>query len=124
MLCLSCARPSPTEPGRSRRDFVFVFGVADLGIVTIGGPSLAQLSERLGYCQTAARQRVLALLEALRLPVTYTGISPQRLLEAMAHDKKAVDGTARFILLQDIGTVVFNQEVPLDTLHALLVQPT
>lgn len=90
--------------------------------VAIGMALVAQLSERLGYCQAAARQRVLALLDALRLPVRYTDIAPQRLLAAMAHDKKAVDGTARFILLEDIGTVVFNQEVPLDVLHTLLVQ--
>ncbi len=89
--------------------------------VAIGMALVALLSERLGYCHTEVRQRLHALLEALNLPVTYSGIPPQRLLEAMTHDKKAVNGVARFILLQDIGAVVFNQEVPLDVLQTLLV---
>jgi 3-dehydroquinate synthetase len=40
----------------------------------------------------------------------------------MAHDKKTVNGVMRFILLQDIGSVVYRQEVPLDTLQELLAQ--
>lgn len=90
--------------------------------VAIGMALVALLSERLEYCRTGVRERLYALLGALRLPVTYSGVSPQRLLEAMAHDKKAVHGVARFVLLEDIGSVVFNREVPLDVLRALLMQ--
>jgi 3-dehydroquinate synthase len=88
--------------------------------VAIGMALVALLSERLGYCQTAARQRLIALLSALRLPVTYTGIIAEHLLDAMAHDKKAVQGSARFVLMQDIGSVTYNQQVPFDAVQLLL----
>ena len=89
--------------------------------VAIGMALVAFLSERLGYCSIDVRQRLLTLLDTLRLPVTYTAVPASRLLEAMSHDKKAVNGTARFILLKEIGSVVFNQTVSLDMLQGLLV---
>ncbi|MCZ6874597.1 MAG: 3-dehydroquinate synthase [bacterium] len=90
--------------------------------VAIGMALVASLSERLGYCHAEARQRLVELLRALHLPVTYDGIASEQLLDAMSHDKKAVQGTARFVLMQDIGSVVFNQAVPFDTIQALLSQ--
>jgi 3-dehydroquinate synthase len=90
--------------------------------VAIGMALVARLSEQLGYCQAEARARLHALLQALRLPLTYTDVEPQRLLAAMAHDKKALNGVVRFVLMQDIGTVAFHQEVPLEPLQAVLQQ--
>jgi 3-dehydroquinate synthase len=90
--------------------------------VAIGMALVALLSERLGYCRVEARQRLINLLRALRLPVTYDGIDAGHLLAAMAHDKKAVQGSARFVLMQDIGAVTFNQQVPFDAVQALLSQ--
>jgi 3-dehydroquinate synthetase len=52
----------------------------------------------------------------------YTGVSPSQILAAMTHDKKALNGVVRFVLLQDIGRVVYNQEVPLEVLRSLLPQ--
>ena len=54
--------------------------------------------------------------------MAYEDIDPQLLLEAMTHDKKAVDGVVRFILLNDIGAVKYRQEVPLEVLQELLAQ--
>jgi 3-dehydroquinate synthase len=88
--------------------------------VAIGMALVASLSERLGYCPAQARQRLVGLLRAMHLPVTYEGIATEQLLDAMSHDKKAVQGTARFVLMQDIGSVVFNQTVPFDAIQALL----
>jgi 3-dehydroquinate synthase len=84
---------------------------------------VASLSERLGYCQAQTRQRLHALLHTLRLPLTYSGVSSTQVLAAMTHDKKALNGVVRFVLLQDIGSVVYNQEVPLEVLRSLLPQP-
>jgi 3-dehydroquinate synthase len=91
--------------------------------VAIGMALVALLSERLGLCQAAIRQRLHALLRALGLPVTYADVPPQLLLEAMAHDKKAVHGVVRFVLLKEVGAVVYNQEVPLEVLQTVLVSP-
>jgi 3-dehydroquinate synthase len=91
--------------------------------VAVGMALVTLLSERLGYCQAETRQRVHRLLDTLRLPLTYTGAAPEQILDAMSRDKKTLNGVVRFILLQDIGRVVYNQEVPLDVLRPLLYQP-
>jgi 3-dehydroquinate synthase len=91
--------------------------------VAVGMALVTLLSERLGYCQVETRQRVHRLLNTLRLPLTYTGAPPEQVLDAMRRDKKSLNGTVRFILLQDIGRVVYNQEVPLDVLRPLLYEP-
>ncbi|MGQ4809715.1 3-dehydroquinate synthase [Candidatus Entotheonellaceae bacterium PAL068K] len=88
--------------------------------VAIGMALVARLSERLGHCRADVRQRLQELLAAVRLPTTYSDIPSQQVLEAMAHDKKAVHGTTRFVLLQDIGAVVYQQPVPLDVLQSVL----
>jgi 3-dehydroquinate synthase len=91
--------------------------------VAVGMALVTLLSERLGYCQAETRQRVHRLLDKLRLPLTYTGAPPEQILDAMRRDKKSLNGMVRFILLQDIGRVVYNQEVPLDVLRPLLYEP-
>jgi 3-dehydroquinate synthase len=91
--------------------------------VAVGMACVALLSERLGYCQAETRRRVHALLHRLHLPLTYTGVAPEQLLAAMAHDKKALNGVVRFVLLQDIGRVTYNQEVSRAVLEPLLHQP-
>jgi 3-dehydroquinate synthase len=88
--------------------------------VAIGMALVAQLSERLGHCSVAVRNRLTALIEAVGLPTTYTGVSTADLLEAMTHDKKTLNGVVRFVLLTDIGSVIFHQAVAIDVLQALL----
>ena len=90
--------------------------------VAIGMALVAQLSARLGYCPHEVAERLQALLRALHLPVTYTGIAPQPLLDTMAHDKKALNGIVRFVMLESIGKVAYHQEVPFDALQTLLAQ--
>jgi 3-dehydroquinate synthase len=90
--------------------------------VAVGMALVACVSERLGYCQPAVRTRLHALLRALQLPLTYTNVAAQDLLAAMAHDKKTLNGVIRFVLLKDIGTVAFHQEVPLEVLQSVLQQ--
>lgn len=90
--------------------------------VAVGMALVAHLSERLGTCTAAVCERLCTLLDVLGLPVTYTGASPQHLLEVMAHDKKALNGVVRFVLLRNIGTVAYHQQVPLDVLQELLAE--
>lgn len=92
--------------------------------VAIGMALVAQLSVQLGYCTSETAERLQTVLRALHLPVTYTGITPQPLLETMAHDKKSLNGVVRFVMLQDIGKVAYHQEVPFDSLYTLLAQHT
>lgn len=88
--------------------------------VAVGMALVAEVSERLGYCSAAVRERLQTLLRAFHLPLTYTDVDPQALLAAMAHDKKALNGVVRFVLLKDIGDVAFHQEVPLAVLQDVL----
>ena len=88
--------------------------------VAIGMALVARLSEQLDYCTAEVRERLCRLLETLRLPTAYSGIMPERLLDIMAHDKKSVNGVVRFVMLEDIGAVAFQQSVPLDVLQGLL----
>lgn len=90
--------------------------------VAIGMALVAKLSETLGLCEPEARNRLFSLLEGLGLPVAYADIDTQRLIEVMAHDKKAIDGVVQFILMRDIGTVVYRQQVPTEVLESLLVE--
>ena len=90
--------------------------------VAVGMALVSILSERLGYCTPATRSRLCALIEALGLPTTYTGVPPQRLLEIMTHDKKSLNGVVRFVLLKDIGDVAFHQQVPVEVLQPLLAE--
>ncbi|ETW94463.1 MAG: hypothetical protein ETSY1_34715 [Candidatus Entotheonella factor] len=90
--------------------------------VAIGMALVAKLSEMLGLCEPEARNRLFSLLEGLGLPVAYADIDTQRLIEVMAHDKKAIDGVVQFILMRDIGSVVYRQQVPTDVLESLLVE--
>jgi 3-dehydroquinate synthase len=90
--------------------------------VAIGMALVARLSEALGLCQPEARNRLYSVLERLGLPVAYTAIDTQRLIDVMAHDKKAIDGVVQFVLMRDIGTVVYRQQVPTDALESLLVE--
>ncbi|PON15080.1 3-dehydroquinate synthase [Candidatus Entotheonella serta] len=90
--------------------------------VAIGMALVARLSETLGLCEPEARNRLYSVLEGLGLPVAYADIDTQRLIDVMAHDKKAIDGVVQFILMRDIGTVVYRQQVPTETLEALLVE--
>ncbi len=88
--------------------------------VAIGMALVAKLSETLGYCPPEARNRLYSTLEALGLPVTYANIDTQHLIDVMAHDKKAIDGVVKFVLLQDIGSVIHGQEMPTGALQSLL----
>ena len=90
--------------------------------VAIGMALVARLSETLGLCQPEARDRISGLLEGLGLPVSYAEIDSQRLIEVMAHDKKSVNGVVQFILMRDIGDVIYRQQVPTEALESLLAQ--
>lgn len=70
--------------------------------VAIGSAAAAHLSMRLGYLSSKEFDEIQAAYSffSLRLPKNYT---QERLFEAMAHDKKAIDQGVRFVLIDRIG---------------------
>lgn len=91
--------------------------------VAVGMVMAADLSARSGRLAGAQSRRIKALLERSGLPVSPpVEIAAERYRELMQVDKKAIDGTIRFVLLEEIGaaTLVDNvdQKLLLQTLAA------
>jgi 3-dehydroquinate synthase len=96
--------------------------------VALGIVLAATLSVRLGLCPPADAGRVREHLAAVGLPVTRAGLpapvrSAEAMLAAMAHDKKALGGRPRFVLLRGIGRAFTGAEVEAAELAALLSAP-
>jgi 3-dehydroquinate synthase len=71
----------------------------------------ANLSERLGFIDTATRQRIVRLVEAAKLPTTAPDLGASRYIELMRGDKKAESGEIKFVLLRRMGEA-FVSSVP------------
>jgi 3-dehydroquinate synthase len=71
--------------------------------VAVGTAAAAKLSVRLGLLDSASEAEIAALFRQFRLPVAVSGCDPERLLAAMASDKKAVSGVPRLVLPLAIG---------------------
>ena len=81
----------------------------------------ADLSQRLGYIDAAARDRVRAVVAAAGLPVTAPDLGVQRWLELMEVDKKNEGGQIKFIMIRPLGSPVIDNaphEMLLQTLAA------
>ncbi len=79
--------------------------------VAAGMVMAADLSRQLGYLSEADTQRIRSLVQRASLPIEAKGISPQRMLELMSVDKKARDGSIRFVLLERIGSAILRADV-------------
>jgi 3-dehydroquinate synthase len=69
----------------------------------------ADLSRRLGLIEAAFADRLTALIAAAGLPTRAPAWPPERYLELMSHDKKASQGTPRFVLLDRPGHAVLQR---------------
>ena len=81
----------------------------------------ADLSQRLGFIDANARERVAALVQAAGLPHLAPDLGAARWLELMQVDKKNEGGQIRFILLKPLGAPLITtvpQEALLATLQA------
>ena len=86
----------------------FVHGEA----VSLGMAAEAGIAERLALAAPETRARQLHLLEAVGLPVRGVGAPPERVVEAIARDKKAKDGHVPFVLAPEIGGFRIVFDVP------------
>ena len=75
--------------------------------VAIGLAFQSRLGERLGYCSPSDVARIEALLSAIGLPTKIPEEVPvDRIMEAMAHDKKGKAGAIRFVFQDGVGRLV------------------
>ena len=82
--------------------------------VSLGMVAEAGVAERLGLAATETRARQVHLLETMGLPVREVGEAPERVIEAMARDKKGKEGRVPFVLAPEIGrfSIVFDVPKP------------
>jgi 3-dehydroquinate synthase len=90
--------------------------------VALGIAAESQLAERLGLAAPATRERQVALLRAVGLPVAGLGAEPAAVVEALSRDKKARDGRIPFVLSPEIGRFQLVFDVPPGEILATLNQ--
>ena len=80
--------------------------------VAIGMVMAADLSLRMDMCEADTSNRLRCLIEAYGLPVVPPKCPASVMLEAMAMDKKIIEGRMRFVLAKRIGEVSIEGDVP------------
>jgi 3-dehydroquinate synthase len=99
------------------------YGVWLHGEAVSAGTAMAlEMSRRLGFITSAARDRGIRLLMRAGLPVIPPSeMSAENFLEHMAVDKKVQSGRIRFVLLRQLGDAVVVGDYPESILHETLV---
>ena len=79
--------------------------------VAAGMVMAAELSALMGDLRKTEVARVRGLLERAGLPIKGPALAPERLMELMAGDKKAVKGRTRFVVLESVGRAALRGDV-------------
>lgn len=88
--------------------------------VAIGMVAAGMISQKLGVLEDYELNRIKSLLIKVGLPVNISGLSLDKILQAMKHDKKNAGGRVKFVLLNTIGGVFINDSVSLDLVEDVL----
>jgi shikimate kinase/3-dehydroquinate synthase len=86
-------------------------GLAHGEAVAVGLLPALWLSSRVAGLDPEVERQVRDLLAAHELPVTYTGVDPAAVRDALRRDKKARGGRVRFVLLEAIGKPVWGVDI-------------
>jgi 3-dehydroquinate synthase len=88
--------------------------------VSVGIVAAAHLATRRGLADARTAARQVGLLDALGLPIRFTGPTPAEVVAALARDKKARDGRVPFVLLKALGRAEVCSDVPSDMVREVL----
>ena len=80
--------------------------------VAVGMIGAAYISQFMGYIEEKTVQRIKQLIDALRLPQQAEGCTADNMYESIFHDKKTIQGKVHWVLMQSIGSVVVENEIP------------
>ena len=80
--------------------------------VAIGMVCAAYISKSLGMIDQSTVDRVISLILKLHLPIKAHGCTVDDLYRDIFHDKKTVGGKVKWILMESIGKVCGNSNVP------------
>ena len=85
--------------------------------VAVGMMGAAYLSREMGLIENSEVARLRALLEKFSLPTQAEGCTEDGMMAAIFHDKKAVDGKVKWILMEAVGRVRAVTDVPEPTVR-------
>ncbi|MCP4492932.1 MAG: 3-dehydroquinate synthase [Gammaproteobacteria bacterium] len=89
--------------------------------VATGMVMAIDLSERLGRVDNSLKKRVTSLLEQCALPIkSPPKITVELYMQAMAIDKKALNGSIKFVLLKKLGQAFITDDYDQDSLEQTL----
>lgn len=79
--------------------------------VALGTVAAAYISFKRGYLTTEELYEIRDMNVGFDLPITFTGLEPEKILEATKSDKKMEHGSVKFILLESVGHAVIDHTV-------------
>jgi 3-dehydroquinate synthase len=82
--------------------------------VALGMVAAARMAGDLGMIDQQSVQRIVAVIQAVQLPVSGLKLGIKELVDAMMYDKKVKAGKVRFVLPDRIGHVVIRDDVPVE----------
>ncbi len=88
--------------------------------ISIGMACAADIACSLGFFDHQSRDRLIALLEGLRLPVRIKNVSFKPFFEAFYRDKKFHKGTIRMVLPTRIGHVLVTDDIPFSVVKNII----
>ena len=92
--------------------------------VAVGMTAAVRISRDMGLIGQDVVDRQDRLLERFGLPTRCPGVDRDTVRRAMGVDKKAVDGTLRWVLLEDVGRATVRADVPSEVVEAALQEVT
>ena len=97
------------------------FGVWLHGEAVAAGMVLAaQASKEMGWIGEPELERIRRLIQQAGLPTQAPDLGFDHWLELMSHDKKVSQGKIQFVLLQQLGHAVIENQLPLSILRTIL----
>ncbi|MBI2836328.1 MAG: 3-dehydroquinate synthase [Chloroflexi bacterium] len=101
---------------------VSVFEVSHGQAVAIGSVAAAKISHRMGLLPQEELARIERLVSRAGLPARLPPFELDRLMKAMKHDKKVLQGRIRFVLPKAIGEVILSDEVEQALIEQVLLE--
>ena len=88
--------------------------------VSVGMVGAAKIGCDVGLMPVTDVERQRSVLDDYGLPLHARGVDPDRVLDAMRSDKKTAAGAIRWVLLDGIGSATTRNDVPPETVSAVL----
>jgi 3-dehydroquinate synthase len=87
------------------------YGLKHGQAVAVGMMAAAKISRRMGVLDEREVARLEMVIRQAGLPVAMPELGGEKVIEAIRHDKKVLNGKIRFVLLKSIGNAFISDEV-------------